>query len=221
MHAVKGVSGCGKSTLGKALTETIQDAQFQDGDDLHPKSNIEKMTQGQPLTDKDRLPWLSLIRSTAEHLVMSGSSRVIVVACSALRRTYRDILRTSSSEQPDILLPPPEVPENHPHTTSQLKHDTSHHTMCCPESNSSARTDLKTFFIHIEGPREVLLQRMSVRKNHFMKETMLDSQLKTLERPDPAREENVITVDSIKSIAGQVDEAVEGLRRLGLDLKEL
>lgn len=90
-----------------------------------------------------------------------------------------------------------------------------------PESNSAARTVLKTFFIHIEGPREVLLQRMSVRKQHFMKETMLDSQLKTLERPDPAREENVITVDSMKSIAEQVDEAVEGLRRLGLDLKEL
>jgi len=218
---MKGVSGCGKSTLGKALTETIQDAQFQDGDDLHPKSNIEKMTQGQPLTDQDRLPWLSLIRSTAEHLAISGSSRVIVVACSALRRTYRDILRTSSSEQLDILLAPPQVPENHPHTASQLKHDTSHHTMRYPESNSAARTVLKTFFIHIEGPREVLLQRMSVRKQHFMKETMLDSQLKTLERPDPAREENVITVDSMKSIAEQVDEAVEGLRRLGLDLKEL
>ncbi|KAF8330087.1 uncharacterized protein EI90DRAFT_3061529, partial [Cantharellus anzutake] len=87
---VMGVSGCGKSTTGKALAGAIQNTQFQDGDDLHPKSNIDKMSQGQQLTDEDRHPWLSLIRSTAEHLIASGTSKVIVIACSALRKRYRD-----------------------------------------------------------------------------------------------------------------------------------
>jgi len=219
---VMGVSGCGKSTLGKALSEVILNAHFRDGDDLHPQSNIKKMSQGQALTDQDRHPWLSLIRSTAEHSVATGSSRVIVIACSALRTAYRDILRTSSAEQlGKPLISPPKGPrDHHPHPASQLMHHSFLHTMHDTESNEQTN-GLKTFFIHLEGPREVLLQRISARKNHFMKETMLDSQLDTLERPDPSKEENVIIVDLIKPKSEQVEQAIQGLRRLGLDLKKL
>ena len=159
------------------------------------------MSQGQALTDQDRRPWLSLIRSTAEHSVATGSSRVIVIACSALRTAYRDILRTSSAEQlGKPLNSPPEGPrDHHPHPASQLMHHSFHHTTHDTESNEAPQTNgLKTFFIHPEEPREVLLQRISARKNHFMKETMLDSQLDTLERPDPSKEENIIIVDLIK-----------------------
>jgi gluconokinase len=83
---VAGVSGSGKSTVGKALAERLG-AAFEDGDDLHPPANVAKMTAGEPLTDEDRAPWLRAIGAwLAEH--EDG-----VVACSALRRTYRDALR--------------------------------------------------------------------------------------------------------------------------------
>lgn len=81
-----GVSGTGKSTLGSALAESLG-LPFIDGDDLHPPTNVVKMSSGQPLTDADREPWLALIRKT-------GTEKVpVVMACSALKRHYRDILR--------------------------------------------------------------------------------------------------------------------------------
>ena len=82
-----GVSGCGKSTIGKQLAETLE-VPFYDGDDFHPKSNIDKMASGTPLNDADRTPWL-------QHLaqIISCSDTPCVIACSALKKTYRDILR--------------------------------------------------------------------------------------------------------------------------------
>ncbi len=82
----QGVSGTGKSTLGSALAESLG-LPFIDGDDLHPPANIAKMSSGQPLTDADREPWLALIRETGVEKVP------VVMACSALKRHYRDILR--------------------------------------------------------------------------------------------------------------------------------
>jgi hypothetical protein len=63
----KGVSGTGKSTLGAAIAKNLS-MPFIDGDGLHPKANIDKMASGQPLTDKDREPWLEIIRTKAEHM---------------------------------------------------------------------------------------------------------------------------------------------------------
>ncbi|PZP49849.1 MAG: gluconate kinase [Pseudopedobacter saltans] len=87
---VMGVSGSGKTTIGKYIAQKIN-AVFQDGDNLHPKNNIEKMSNGIPLDDKDREPWLEKIGKVAmNHL---NNSQTIIIACSALKRIYRDQLR--------------------------------------------------------------------------------------------------------------------------------
>lgn len=88
---VMGPSGCGKSTLGEALAETIG-ARFVDADDLHPLTNVDKMASGIPLDDEDRTPWLRLVGEA-----LQGEER-IVVACSALRRRYRDAIRAEAPE---------------------------------------------------------------------------------------------------------------------------
>jgi carbohydrate kinase (thermoresistant glucokinase family) len=87
---VMGVSGCGKSTVGALLAGTLG-VPFADADDLHPPRNIAKMSAGQPLTDDDRRPWLA--RVGAE---LAGASGGMVVACSALRRRYRDAIREAA-----------------------------------------------------------------------------------------------------------------------------
>lgn len=88
-----GVSGCGKSTLGKLVADYLK-IPFFDGDDYHPESNVAKMREGQPLTDADREPWLSRINALAVENAESGC----VIACSALKEKYREIL-SSGIEQ--------------------------------------------------------------------------------------------------------------------------
>lgn len=83
---VMGVSGCGKSTVGALLAGRLG-VPFADADDLHPSENIAKMSAGIPLTDEDRWPWLERV---AERL---GEGDGMVIACSALRRAYRDVIR--------------------------------------------------------------------------------------------------------------------------------
>lgn len=87
---VMGVSGCGKSTVGKMLAEALGST-FTDGDDLHPASNREKMAAGHPLEDADRQPWLATIGHALSRSTESGTPAII--ACSALKRSYRDLLR--------------------------------------------------------------------------------------------------------------------------------
>ncbi|MBV1778637.1 gluconokinase [Paeniglutamicibacter sp. ABSL32-1] len=87
---VMGVSGCGKSTVGNMLALELGST-FIDGDDLHPVSNKEKMAAGQPLDDTDREPWLATIGEALHRSTESGTPAVI--ACSALKRNYRDALR--------------------------------------------------------------------------------------------------------------------------------
>ena len=82
---VMGVSGCGKTSLGQLLAQALN-IPFIDGDDLHPARNIALMAQGQPLTDADRWPWLDRVAQ-----VLSGADGV--VACSALKRSYRDRIK--------------------------------------------------------------------------------------------------------------------------------
>lgn len=126
---VMGVSGCGKTSIGTLLAKELS-LEFKDADDLHPQANKDKMAAGIPLTDDDRWPWLDLVGLT---LSMPGGA---VVACSALKRSYRDRILDAA---PGVV------------------------------------------FVHLTGDRELLLERMSNRKNHFMPTSLLDSQLATLE----------------------------------------
>ncbi|MGB1874307.1 MAG: gluconokinase [Akkermansiaceae bacterium] len=91
-----GVSGCGKSTVGRLLSARTG-APFFDGDDFHPAENVRKMAGGAPLTDRDRQGWLeALTQLLDEH------SEPIIIACSALKQSYRDIL-ASAAHKPHFI----------------------------------------------------------------------------------------------------------------------
>ena len=92
LYVVMGVAASGKSTIGARLARAL-DVPFIDGDDLHPAANVERMAAGIPLTDEDRRPWLHAIAARLRDAKRVGQG--LVVACSALRRTYRDLLRTA------------------------------------------------------------------------------------------------------------------------------
>lgn len=216
---VMGVAGTGKTTLAQALSRTLQ-LPYIEGDELHPPANIDKMSSGQPLTDADREPWLALLRTTAEHLVaeqqredrpdanpdptrihpapeLSDASSDpprrragALMTCSALRKYYRDILRGNLRPGLPEPLDPLEVPAE-------------------PET-------LPTYFVFIEGSRELLLERVSKRQGHYMKANMVDSQLGTLESPEG--EEGVIvvgmnerTADQVKIVIAELNRMTEGL----------
>jgi gluconokinase len=86
---VMGVSGSGKTTVADKLSERVG-WDFEDGDIFHPASNVAKMSAGQPLTDEDRWPWLQAIADEIDRVCEAGQQ--VVIACSALKRVYRDIL---------------------------------------------------------------------------------------------------------------------------------
>ncbi|MFH4618624.1 gluconokinase [Vibrio furnissii] len=88
---VMGVSGCGKSSIGSKIADALG-LKFFDGDDYHPQDNVDKMRQGIPLTDDDRLGWLQ----TLNRLFIEQTGAVI--ACSALKPAYRDILRANNDD---------------------------------------------------------------------------------------------------------------------------
>ena len=147
---VMGVSGCGKSSVGEEIAR-LTSAQFVDGDDLHPEANKAKMGAGIPLDDNDRWPWLDRVGE-----VLAGPEGTIV-ACSALKRVYRDRIRAAAPG---------------------------------------------TVFVHLDGSRELLLERISARVNHFMPASLLDSQLAILE--PLGSDENGVTLPitaSVKSLA--------------------
>ncbi len=90
---VMGVSGCGKSTLGRALALEMH-ATFLDADDFHPPENVARMRQGIALTDVERAPWLEALAARLAQSCTSGEA--VVLACSALKRAYRDRLRAGA-----------------------------------------------------------------------------------------------------------------------------
>ncbi|MCX2576266.1 gluconokinase [Pedobacter sandarakinus] len=90
-----GVSGSGKTVIGTALAKRTS-AIFIDGDDLHPQSNIDKMAAGIPLTDDDRLSWLELLASLGHKYQTNNTS--CIIACSALKYEYRELLRSGNND---------------------------------------------------------------------------------------------------------------------------
>jgi gluconokinase len=138
IYIVMGVSGCGKSTVAKLLGEKLS-LPFYDADDYHFPESIIKMANGIPLTDTDRKPWLSLL---ADSIIQWESSGGAVLACSALKQMYRDLLSST--------------------TTGVVK------------------------FIYLKGDKALLHARLTSRESHFMPDTLLDSQLQTLEPPSDA-----------------------------------
>lgn len=93
-----GVSGSGKTTIAQGLSRKLGWL-YQEGDALHPPSNVAKMSSGTPLTDADRLPWLHKIAAKIDEWRAAGVSGV--VTCSALKRSYRDII---AGNRPDVIV---------------------------------------------------------------------------------------------------------------------
>jgi gluconokinase len=89
---VFGVSGAGKTTIGKLLAQQLG-WRFYEADDFHPRASIEKMRSGRPLTDEDRWPWLERLREQITRSITAKDNAVL--ACSALKRAYRDRLRVN------------------------------------------------------------------------------------------------------------------------------
>lgn len=182
---VMGPSACGKSEVASALSQHYK-CEYIDADTLHTLSNIKKMSNGIPLTDDDRFPWLKAVR---EKLVMvyrniiatkrdSNIQNVrVIVACSALKKVYRDILRGSYAGFED-----------------------------------NFGLDLKTYFVFLNCSEDVLAERISRREGHFMKANMLQSQLNTLETPQA--DEGAIVVDGGQSLTSIIAAVIKRLEYL-------
>ena len=95
---IAGVAGCGKTTVGKVIASRLGWT-FADADDMHPEANIAKMRAGVPLTEADRKPWLLVIDAWLDAQIRDGRSAVL--ACSALRRSYR---RQMLSSRPQVVM---------------------------------------------------------------------------------------------------------------------
>ena len=128
---VMGIAGSGKSTIGRLLAGEI-DALYLEADNYHPPANIQKMNQGIPLTDQDRWPWLEALGQR----IGAPRAGAVVGTCSALKRSYRDLLRTH-----------------------------------CPEVQ----------FVHLLVDEATARVRVTRRPGHFMPESLVPSQLDTLE----------------------------------------
>jgi gluconokinase len=101
LYVIMGVSGSGKTTIGAQLARALN-VEFVDGDDLHPPENVRRMSAGIPLADEDRRPWLLAI---AERLRAAKRAGVGVVAtCSALKHSYRDLLRGGAADAQFVYL---------------------------------------------------------------------------------------------------------------------
>jgi gluconokinase len=132
-----GVSASGKSTVAGLLAQAIG-ATCLDGDHFHPPENVSRMRAGQALTDADRRGWLAALSARLAQAAAAGEG--VVLSCSALKRSYREVLRQGAP-------------------------------------------GLKLVYLH--GSRELLAARIAARTDHYMPPSLLDSQLATLEPPQP------------------------------------
>lgn len=114
---VMGVSGCGKSTLGQAIASALQ-LPFIEGDDFHPDSNVAKMSEGIPLQDEDRASWLSALHDLAKSHLATGA----VLACSALKESYRQQLSAGMTDSFLWILPEGTYEEIHGRMRARSDH---------------------------------------------------------------------------------------------------
>jgi gluconokinase len=159
---VMGVSGAGKTAIATLLAAKLR-YELADGDDFHPPDNVAKMARGEPLTDADRAPWLRALADWIANHDRAGRSTVL--ACSALKRSYRDTLRTAAPQ--------------------------------------------RVLFIHLAAANEVLLQRLTQRRGHYMPPELLESQLEALEPLGP--DELGMTLDAAPAPEEIVDRIVARL----------
>lgn len=165
--------------MGDLLSKALHSS-FIDGDNLHPPANVDKMTSGHPLNDDDREPWLQTIRKTG----LNNPAHTVVIACSSLKRIYRDLLRGDIStlaqgREQDRLRK-----EGKPIVLS-------------PEQEAAVKKnhkELNVVFVYLNVDEQVLRVRMHSRKGHFMGEKMLRSQLATLEVPNSAQEGGIFAI---------------------------
>ncbi|KAF1968310.1 carbohydrate kinase [Bimuria novae-zelandiae CBS 107.79] len=162
---VTGPAGCGKSTVAKFLADRYG-FRYIEGDDFHPPTNIEKMSKNIPLNDEDRWDWLITLRDQALSQLKSGAHGV-VITCSALKKKYRDVIRTARLYDED--------------------------------PNANVR------FVYLKASKEVLLQRVGGRQGHYMKDTMVLSQLAALEEPSDDETRKLHDVD-IVDVSGSTQE---------------
>ncbi|MFP5271577.1 gluconokinase [Coleofasciculus sp.] len=157
---VMGVSGSGKSRVGQTLAQRLG-WQFRDADDFHTQAAKEKMKQAIPLNDQDRQPWLEAIRSAMDRWLMADENTVL--ACSALKSSYRQILGIQDS---------------------------------------------RVQFIYLQGSFQLIDERLKHRQNHFMHESLLQSQFETLEEPTPSE---AIYIDASQSPEAIVQSVINKL----------
>ncbi|KAK5718329.1 hypothetical protein LTR17_015683 [Elasticomyces elasticus] len=165
MWVITGPAGCGKTSVAEYLHQQLQ-IPYLEGDTFHTPENVQKMSQGQPLTDADRWDWLILCReqclstlhsptppppsSTATTTTETPSRRSsqttpegVILTCSALKRKYRDVLRVAAYHNPNISI----------------------------------------HFVFLSASEAVLMDRVRARQNHYMKDYMVHSQFQSLEAP--------------------------------------
>jgi gluconokinase len=203
--------------LGRALAEALS-LPFIDADDLHPQTNKEKMSRGEPLTDADRMPWLVSVYKAA--VVAGGEMSGVLVACSALKASYREVLRGEHADLGAYT----HTRDGAPRGEAAIANGEKGEGMLRVEERRGREGDKVTpawktrarpraYFVHPFGPRSILLERMTNRKSHFMKANMLASQLDALE--NPASEEGVVEIRLEASLEEQICLAIEGLRVVG------
>lgn len=131
-----GPMGCGKTTVGEVLAKKVSWS-FADGDDFHPEENVDKMRRGIPLEDADRFGWLTSLRRHIEDQIQGNHN--LILACSALKKSYRDILGIDQKQ---------------------------------------------VISVYLKGSPELLQERISHRTHQYMNESLLQSQLQTMEEPE-------------------------------------
>nr|XP_003732008.2 probable gluconokinase isoform X1 [Callithrix jacchus] len=169
-----------RSTVGAVLASELG-WKFYDADDYHSEENRRKMGKGIPLNDQDRIPWLCNLHDILLRDVASGQH--VVLACSALKKMYRDIL----TQGKDGAAPK------------------------CKESGREAKwAKIQLLVVHLSGSFEVISERLLKRKGHFMPPELLQSQFETLE--PPAAPEKFIQISVNKNVSKIIATIMETLK---------